>query len=200
MHIILDIDGTLISEDTPSTLARPHLHEFLKFCFEKFETVSIWSAAGEDHVKCVSEAILPEGKNWLFVKHSKHCHCRYTGGFGGYPLIITQKRLWKVWRSKKYRNLGIKKENTLIIDNTPKVCVKNYGNAIYVQTFRGEDSDDELLKLMEYLTAVLYCQNVRKLEKRGWRSIVEGKLRSYRPFEKSYCIYCENTGSCLACH
>lgn len=172
MHLILDIDGTLISEATAyePIIFRPHLDEFLDFCFETFETVSIWSAAGKDHVNNISIRILPKGKNWLFVKHSEHCHKRYGSGCGECPAFITQKRLINVWRTNKYRNLGVKRENTIIVDNTPEVCVKNYGNAIYIRTFQGESNDEELIKLKSYLSSLVNCRDVRKVEKRGWRN------------------------------
>jgi hypothetical protein len=44
MHIVLDIDGTLIND---SGQPRPGLIEFLKWCEITFETVSIWTAAGQ---------------------------------------------------------------------------------------------------------------------------------------------------------
>jgi hydroxymethylpyrimidine pyrophosphatase-like HAD family hydrolase len=46
MHIVLDIDGTLISEDNYKVV-RPYLYEFLKYCFGNFKTVNIFTAMGK---------------------------------------------------------------------------------------------------------------------------------------------------------
>ena len=176
MHLILDIDGTLITDDEP-IIFRPGLAKFLNFCFEHFETVSIWSAAGEDHVQSISAQVLPEGRKWLFVRHGKYCHARYSTGSGDeiFTPMITEKRLGNIWKSKQYREKGLKRENTIIIDNTPSVCTKNYGNAIYVRTFEGDPDDQELDRLMTYLQDFIKCENVRTVEKRNWRREI-GKL------------------------
>ena len=45
LNIILDLDNTLISfinENDP--IARPYLGNFLKFVFNKFNQISIWTA------------------------------------------------------------------------------------------------------------------------------------------------------------
>lgn len=52
-----------------------------------------------------------------------HCPCRYT------------KNLQKVWK----RNIRtFNKQRTLLIENTPQQCIRNYGNAIYVPTYDGD--------------------------------------------------------------
>ena len=169
MYLILDIDGTLISDNEP-IIFRPYLSDFLNSCFDIFDTVSIWSAASEDHVKSIAEQILPLDQQWLFVRHSKHCHKKYSSGFVGiYGGVITEKRLRNIWKSKTYRGLGITKTNTIIIDNTPSVCIRNYGNAIYVETFIEDPKDDELLKLIPYLKNLIQHENVRTIEKRNWK-------------------------------
>ena len=47
-----------------------------------------------------------------------------------YASQIAIKRLTKVWF--KFKHLGITKENTIIIDDTPLTYCQNYGNAIPV--------------------------------------------------------------------
>lgn len=172
MHLILDIDGTLISDDMP-IIFRPYLAEFLMFCFKSFETVSIWSAASENHVKSIADQILPKDCQWLFIRHSKHCHKKYyLSEFdfdGSYMNLIVEKRLRNIWKCSKFRNLGIKRENTIIIENTPSICAKNYGNAIYVKTFEGNLEDRELMKLIIYLKELIQTTNVRIIEKRNWK-------------------------------
>merc|ERR1719161_393230 len=53
--LVLDIDGTLLSEGTPEDATgaemrrflRPHLHKFLDFAFDQFGAVGIWTAASQ---------------------------------------------------------------------------------------------------------------------------------------------------------
>jgi RNA polymerase II subunit A small phosphatase-like protein len=58
----------------------------------------------------------------------------------------------------------------LIVDDTPRKCIHNYGNAIYVREYEGQVDDDELLHLGRYLSTLKDADNVRTLEKRGWRT------------------------------
>lgn len=80
------------------------------------------------------------------------------------------KRLSKV---KKRRNEQM--ERVLIIDDTPSKSIHNYGNAIYPQEFTGDPQDDELLYLMRYLDTLKNVDDVRKIEKRGWRDGIKLK-------------------------
>ena len=95
------------------------------------------------------------------------------------------KDLRSVWHPKRNKNrskddtgTGIdsstgtaslfRKENTLIVENTPQNCIYNYGNAIYVPTFSGMGSngDDVFDRLQRYIVDVLEkCVNVRKVQK-----------------------------------
>ena len=50
LHLILDIDGTLI-DDKGLLEPRLYLKEFLKYAFDNFKTVSIWTAAHESWYK-----------------------------------------------------------------------------------------------------------------------------------------------------
>ena len=47
---------------------------------------------------------------------------------------------------------------------------RNYGNAVYVQPFEGEEEDEELPRLLQYLQSLADETDFRKVEKRGWRS------------------------------
>ena len=61
-------------------------------------------------------------------------------------------------------------------DDSPEKTQGNYGNAIYPNEFTGSPEDDELLYLLKYLKTLKDKTNVRGIEKRGWRSLVEAKL------------------------
>lgn len=171
--IILDIDGTLICYDDVIPYARPYLKEFLKYLFDKFEYVAIWSAASEWWVNLVYKKILkpllPEGKEFLFLWSGKRCtqiidfEDERNNEF--YPISISIKRLKKVWKRYKFLN----KHNTLILDDTKETYIHNYGNAIPIPTYELEQKEDNLLQcLIPFLDKLLILESVRKTEKRNW--------------------------------
>lgn len=86
--------------------------------------------------------------------------------------LLVEKRLLKVWTNKEYKAMGIRKENTLIVDDIPLFCRKNYGNAIYVPTFQGQPDDNVLILLASYLKQIIKHENVRGLNKLNWMNEV----------------------------
>mmetsp|Transcript_23323 Transcript_23323/g.28072 ORF Transcript_23323/g.28072 Transcript_23323/m.28072 type:complete len:251 (+) Transcript_23323:24-776(+) len=59
------------------------------------------------------------------------CPCRFI------------KDLRKVWYSSDDETKGFAKDRTLLIEDTPQNCRYNYGNAIYVPTYKGCTEDEE---------------------------------------------------------
>ncbi|WP_207893796.1 NIF family HAD-type phosphatase [Tenacibaculum sp. M341] len=58
----------------------------------------------------------------------------------------------------------------MIVDDSPEKTKNNFGNAIYINPFEGNKSDNELKILSEYLISIKDIENVRAIEKRGWRN------------------------------
>jgi len=116
-----------------------------------------------------------------------HCHragCKPTGGepLGFEPTAAVQiKRLSKIWRSTRKREAGWRKHSTLIVDDSPEKALDNYGNAVTVSAWEPELwdgsaaadpwQDGELERLRGYLDSgeVRRCQELHRLDKRGWR-------------------------------
>jgi len=91
-----------------------------------------------------------------------HCPCQYV------------KDLKKVWKKSKKSNANnfklMKKERTLIVENTPQQCILNYGNAIYVPTYgdlrRRVDANIILFERFKLLILELeQADNVRSVQK-----------------------------------
>lgn len=74
---------------------------------------------------------------------------------------------------KKVKRLGYSLERILFIDDTPGKMARNYGNAVYVTPFEGDEQDDELERLADYLSTIRNEPNFRWLEKRGWRNRIK---------------------------
>lgn len=158
LHIILDLNGTLVSDHSPITY-RPGAKEFVTWCFDNFETVSIWSKAGEYFVNKISKELLPEGKQWLFVKYGSK--------------KLKYKRLSNIWKDPDFKEYNLNFRNTLIIDNTQLCCKKNQQNSIIINSYLDDANDIELYLLSKYLSALLSTdfiyKDIRTLEHSQWR-------------------------------
>jgi len=73
------------------------------------------------------------------ASHVFRCPCRFT------------KDLRKVWKRKLP---SFTRERTILIENTPQQCIRNYGNAVYVPTYTGDaeaESRDPIFGRMKKL-------------------------------------------------
>jgi carboxy-terminal domain RNA polymerase II polypeptide A small phosphatase len=181
--IILDLDETLIhATRNPlyehwdfelldyKVFIRPHLPYFLSFLKENFD-VAVWSSASDDYVAKVVEKIFPEDYGLKFIWGRTKCthkpdfsKAEEIGYFDYYSHFEYIKNLKKVTKKFPY-----KKEQILIIDDTPRKSMYNFGNAIYPTEFNGNKKDNELELLTTYLETFKSITNVRTIEKRSWK-------------------------------
>lgn len=139
MDLVLDLDGTLIADngDDTTVVLRPHLSTFLDYCFSEF-TVHIWTAASPWWADKVLAA-LPR-KDFKSVRCGASTRYIYSI-YGGETTVVKTKDL-KVYYDK---------DMTMIVDDTPQTFRRNYGNAVYIKTYRGSPDDNELLKTQRRL-------------------------------------------------
>lgn len=169
--LILDLDETLIHSsinvlDTPYDFTfdkyfvyeRPLLRQFLTDISKHF-TVGIWSSAGDEYVNEIVQVIKPDDVQFEIVWARSRCSLRRDFD-GEYDY---EKRL------DKLKKKGFTLEQMLIVDDTPSKSRTNYGNAIYIKEFTGDKNDRELQFLYDYLLTLKKVENVRPIEKRGWR-------------------------------
>ena len=134
INIILDMDGTILDYVPPHfddnlshkiiPIARPYLHLFMKYLFDNFERVSIWTAATKDWFDECYEKILkpsiPEGKGFHFVK--TRADYNYYAGLKQLKLVYSE-----------YPDLYNSK-NTLIIDDNPHTFAENKEQALQIKS------------------------------------------------------------------
>ena len=177
--LILDIDETLIyAHDASSGRARParppdffvlgrpayerpYVRPFIRKMATHF-TLAVWSKADPPHVEGVLDAVWPQGVERAFTWTSARCTRRYDEKL--------QQPYW-VKKLKKVKNAGYPLEQMLVVDDDPKAHEDNYGNLVRVRPYYG-DADRELELLARYLPTLRGVPNVRRVEKRGWRSAV----------------------------
>ncbi len=171
--LILDLDETLIYSSetllnrkpdfytgTFFTYKRPHLTEFLEFCFETF-SVAVWTSSTKNYAETIVKNILTENQNLIFLYSRERC------------TISFDEELRENFYSKKLTKLRKRKinlESVIIVDDSPEQWRDSYGNLVRVKKFLGETQDKELQLLIKFLAKLKNVENIRKIEKRGWKS------------------------------
>jgi TFIIF-interacting CTD phosphatase-like protein len=151
--IVLDLDQTLIDADFScqakcrsskkirladgsSILVcfRPHMKEFVNFCFKNFD-VAVWTAADRDYAEGVVNVVFGRNKNKLVFFWSRE-DCTYLNdGSLSKPL----KNVWERFGSYD-------KTNTIIVDDNTDNCVYNVPNSVIVPAWSNEIKGDDVLK------------------------------------------------------
>ena len=169
--LILDLDETLVyaSESPPpprvdftvgpyGVMKRPHVGEFISSVQGWFD-LAVWTSSGESYARVVVAQLFPRPEDLAFVWCSDRCGIRYDADFGKYG---STKPL------RKLKRQGYMLDRVLVLDDTPAKHAKNYGNLVPIKAFEGDETDDELLKVLPFLDRLKAAQNVRRIEKRFW--------------------------------
>lgn len=123
--------------------------------------LAVWSSSSPDYLHAVLAQAVPPEVRLVFVWSRERCVRRFDPELQEHYFV---KDLRKVKR------IGFDLARVLIVDDTPKKLERNYGNAVYVKPFLGDSDDDELPWLAAYLRTMVTADDVRQIEKRGWRS------------------------------
>lgn len=171
--LILDIDETLVfSTLTPLdreedfmidqyfVYRRPHLNDFFSFCLDNFRT-AVWSSSSSAYAEAMVNHIFPYPDKLGFTWSREQCTQRIDP--------VTGQLYW-LKNLKKVKRRGYDLDRILMIDDSPEKLQKNYGNHLLVSPFLGNESDNELLYLKKYLETIKGTDNIRSLDKRGWRN------------------------------
>ncbi|MEM7039996.1 MAG: HAD family hydrolase, partial [Bacteroidota bacterium] len=163
--LILDLDETLIharkrphshppdfETDYYFVYIRPGLADFLTTAAQHFD-LAIWSSAGDDYVHEIVAHIQPPGIEFQFVWGRSRCTKTRDYELDEY---VYEKRL------KKVKRKGYALEQILIVDDSREKLRANYGNAIYMKPFLGEQADEELELLGAYLEDRLMDHNASR--------------------------------------
>jgi TFIIF-interacting CTD phosphatase-like protein len=145
---------------------RPGLCEFLSDASDLFD-LAVWSSATSDYVEEIAAKIRPESIEWKFVWARDRCTIRTDWE--------TQETVY-IKDLKKVKRLGYSLGRILFIDDTAAKLARNFGNAVYIAPFEGDENDCELVKIFAYLSSIQHETNFREIEKRGWRSRFDGTI------------------------
>ena len=170
--LILDLDETLVHATREPWSAqydfraadyyvfrRPHLAEFLSFCFERFD-VAVWTSSTRSYAGIVVPEIFGEPERLRFVWSRERCIRQFFPEEQDFEYVKDLKKL---------RKRGYDLRQIIVVDNTPQKLNRNYGNLVRIDDFEGDLSDRELKRLMRYLEDLIEADNIRTVEKRGWK-------------------------------
>jgi len=170
--LVLDLDETLwhgvrVPGGLHLTL-RPHLAEFLETVSTAYD-LAIWTAATEDWMleglAGIREATgFDLGGRAFFLWHRERCTFRRDAE-GQYGFCKPARKFKAGWIRAKYPP-----ERILVLDDQANNYACGYGHLVRVSGWHGEADDDELRRLAPYLLSIAAAPDLRRLEKRGWRS------------------------------
>ncbi|PIM98370.1 TFIIF-interacting CTD phosphatase, including NLI-interacting factor [Handroanthus impetiginosus] len=181
--LVLDIDYTLFDHrstaENPLELMRPYLHEFLSAVYAEYD-IMIWSATSMKWVelKMGQLGVLnnPDYKITALLDHMAMITVQSDtrGVFDCKPLGLIWAHFPEYYSAK----------NTIMFDDLRRNFVMNPQNGLTIKPFRkahaNRNSDQELVKLTQYLLAIAELDDLSSLDHRNWESFNEDSFKRRR--------------------
>lgn len=180
--LVLDIDYTLFDHrstaENPLELMRPYLHEFLTAAYAEYD-IMIWSATSMKWVELKMEQLgvlnNPNYKITALLDHLAMITVQSDsrGIFDCKPLGLIWAHFPEFYSPK----------NTIMFDDLRRNFVMNPQNGLVIKPFRkahaNRGTDQELVKLTQYLLAIAELDDISTLDHHHWQSLTEdnGKRR-----------------------
>lgn len=143
-------------------VTRPHTDEFLIFCFNYFDWVTVWSAGQPTYVDALVHHLFKDLKKPNLVLNRRDCEEGKDG-------II--KPLSKIFHRSNY---VMNEKNTFALDDTKSTFSSNLGNGILIPAYQPDtnkkslsEDDTRFYELQEWLNRieVRESKDVRELDK-----------------------------------
>ncbi|KAJ0960023.1 hypothetical protein J5N97_000217 [Dioscorea zingiberensis] len=181
--LVLDIDYTLFDHKSPAEnpleLMRPYLHEFLSAVYAEYD-IMIWSATSMKWVELKMEQLGVLGNpNYRITALLDHLAMISVQSdslrtFDCKPLGLIWAQLPEFYNEK----------NTIMFDDLRRNFVMNPQNGLIIRPFRkahlNRSSDQELLKLTQYLLAIAELPDLSSLDHRVWELYAEANTKKRR--------------------
>lgn len=181
--LVLDIDYTLFDHrstvENPLELMRPYLHEFLSAVYAEYDII-IWSATSMKWVELkMGQLGVLENPNYKITALLDHLamitvQSDSRGIFDCKPLGLIWAQFPEFYNSK----------NTIMFDDLRRNFVMNPQNGLIIKPFRkahsSRSSDQELVKLTQYLLAIADLDDLSVLNHKNWESYNEDTVKRRR--------------------
>ncbi|XP_050229912.1 uncharacterized protein LOC126679018 isoform X2 [Mercurialis annua] len=163
--------GDKADKQAVEVFRRPFCHDFLKFCFERFE-VGIWSSRMKKNIDGVIDLVMGDMKHkLLFCWDLSRCTLTQFNTLENRHKPLIFKELRKIWDKddpelpweKGYYN----ESNTLLLDDSPyKALINPAHTAIFPYPYQCQDRQDDALgdggDIRIYLERLTLADNVQK--------------------------------------
>lgn len=144
------VDGDILQLKSYKVLIRPHIKQFLEWCFDKYD-VAIYTSTTKPNATKIMEEIL--GRDF----ETKFCFTLYRDYTIADPDdktgYNTVKLLSKIFDDPKYNKdklYGV--HNTIIVDDDfNKVRLNNINNVLVVESFDGKNDKDSINILQDMI-------------------------------------------------
>ncbi|OMP01594.1 Ubiquitin [Corchorus olitorius] len=181
--LVLDIDYTLFDHRSPAEnplqLMRPYLHEFLTAAYAEYD-IMIWSATSMKWVELkMGQLGVLDNPNYKITALLDHL-----------AMITVQSDSQRIFDCKP---LGLiwaqfpefySSKNTIMFDDLRRNFVMNPQNGLTIKPFRkahaNRNSDQELLKLTQYLLAIADLDDLSALDHNNWQLFTEDNAKRRR--------------------
>lgn len=186
--LVFDIDYTIFdlgsSAERPEELARPFLHEMMRFANEHWD-LAIWSATSMRwvEVKMRELGVLAEDNGYqvrFLMDHASMVTVRTVD-----RPVYDCKPLEVIWR-RFPDHYG--PHNTLMIDDLRRNFVLNPQNGLtirpYTHAHRNRDSDKQLLYLKHYLESIQDLDDLSQLNHDLWKTRIKAHIKSIKREER----------------
>ncbi|KAK7318755.1 hypothetical protein RJT34_03462 [Clitoria ternatea] len=181
--LVLDIDYTLFDHRSPAEnpllLMRPYLHEFLTAVYSEYD-IMIWSATSMKwiNLKMGQLGVLdnPNYKITALLDHMAMITVQSPsrGVFDCKPLGLIWAQFPEFYTAS----------NTIMFDDLRRNFVMNPQNGLTIKPFRkahaNRHSDQELVKLTQYLLAIAELDDMSNLDHNNWELFAEDNAKRRR--------------------
>ncbi|KZV49815.1 Ubiquitin family protein [Dorcoceras hygrometricum] len=181
--LVLDIDYTLFDHrstaENPLQLMRPYLHEFLSAVYAEYD-IMIWSATSMKWVELkMGELGVLNNSNYKITALLDHMamitvQSDTRGVFDCKPLGLIWAKFPEFYSAK----------NTIMFDDLRRNFVMNPQNGLTIKPFRkahaNRSTDQELVKLTQYLLAIAELDDISILDHKHWESYHEDSVKRRR--------------------
>ncbi|KAJ8572621.1 hypothetical protein K7X08_009132 [Anisodus acutangulus] len=181
--LVLDIDYTLFDHrsiaENPLELMRPYLHEFLTAAYAEYDII-IWSATSMKWVELkMGQLGVLDNPNYKITAMMDHMamitvQSDHYGVFDCKPLGL----IWALFPE------FYSPKNTIMFDDLRRNFVMNPQNGLAIRPFRkahtNRSSDQELMKLTQYLLAIADLDDLSVLDHKNWESFNEDSFKRRR--------------------
>jgi carboxy-terminal domain RNA polymerase II polypeptide A small phosphatase len=178
--VVFDLDETLVHatkikldrqedfrHDDYYVYKRPGVNEFLKECTELCR-IAIWSSADDEYVQSICKHLIQDSSQLEFIWGRSACWMKIAKVKDEITGLL-RREYQNIKPLEKIRRKGFKMSDLLIVDDSHYKVMDNPDNYLIIRPFEGDQEDDELVALLDYLKMIIH-EDFKTISKDNWKS------------------------------